>query len=542
MRAAALCRPAWPLLLLALGACRAEDSVLQAHFDPLDLDALGGGGAIRAYSTAPGAAPGEEQVTDLETTLLALIDSATGRIDLAAYTLERPSVVEALLAAVDRGVELRVVTDGDELGDPGIVALLEAGVPVVARRAGDRIMHHKFLVVDGQAVWTGSTNLTSSDMLKNDNDALLILSEEVALSYAAEHAEMFALGRFGRSKDRTRAPLSLPLEGVELDLRFSPSHDPVPALVEAIEAAESRVWFATYSFTHPDLSAAILAAHARGLDVVGIFDKSQAAGAYSEDELLAEAGVPVFIDGNENARGFEGGKLHHKLLIVDGGLPGSLATIATGSTNWSANAQQNNDENLVRLSGVADAGPWIQPWCARLALATPVDPAGTPTGAAAAAERCGSPALRINELLPDPRWADIGEEYIELVNAGDGAMPLAGVSLWDGAASPRHTFTGGLLGPGQAVVVFDTGDHNDVPNVILSSTGRLGLNNSGERVRLTSPSGALLDAVSYPAMPIGVAYNRAVDGASSGGFRRHDRVPGAAGPGSPGLRADGSPW
>ncbi len=528
------------LLSLALG-CRAQEGLLRVDLDPLDLDALGGSGPVRAFSTAPGAARGDERTTDLEPNLVALIDSATARIDLAAYTLDRPAVVEALLAAAERGVSVRMVTDGDELDDAGTLALIDAGVPVVARRAGDRIMHHKFLVVDSQAVWTGSTNLTDTDMLYNDNDALLIISEEVAAAYAEEHAEMFEGGRFGRSKDRSRPALSLPLGELDLSVRFSPSQDPVPAWVAAIEAAEARVWFATYSFTHDDVAQALIAAQERGLDVVGIFDEGQAAGSYSVDEALSAAGIPVYRDGNENARGFAGGKLHHKLLIVDGGLPGTPASVATGSTNWSSSGQQYNDENLVLLSGVEDASPWVGAWCERLRLALPVDPAAAP-GNEAAGARCGTPALRINELLPDPRWADLGEEYIELVNAGDGAMPLAGLSLWDGAATPRHTFEGGSLGPGAALVLYDTGDHSDVPHAILSSSGRLGLNNGGERIRLTGPTGALIDAVSYPALPIGVAWNRAADGASSGGFRRHDRMPGAAGASSPGTQADGSPW
>ena len=534
------------LLPAALGVttagCRATSPTPVETFEALDLDAIPGDGALRAFATAPGAARGEEQDTGLEAALVALIDTATARIDLAAYTLDRPAVVSALLAAFDRGVDLRMVTDGDELDDAGSVALAAAGVPIVARRAGDRIMHHKFVVVDGQAVWTGSTNLTDTGVNRNDNDALLIISDEVAAAYAEEHAEMFEGGRFGRNKDRARPPLQAMVEEVAVELRFSPSQDPVPALVAAIEAAEGQIWFATYSFTHADVAAALVAAHDRGVDVIGIFDKSQASGSYSVDEELAAAGLPVFLDGNENASGFTGGKLHHKLLIVDGSVPGLAPIVATGSTNWSNSAQQYNDENLVVMTGLDDASAWTTAWCARLAIAHPVDPSASPEGALAAAERCGAPALRINELLPDPRWADVGQEYIELVNAGDGTMPLTGVSLWDGAASPRHTFAGGLLGPGQAVVVFDTGDHNDVPHAILSSSGRLGLNNSGERIRLTGPTGALLDAVSYPPLPIGVAWNRADDGGPSGGFRRHDRLPGSDGPTSPGTRADGAAW
>lgn len=508
------------------------------------LSGLLTGPTLQAWHTAPGAAPGETSPTALEPDLIALVDSAEDELLLAAYTLDRAPLVDALLAAWDRGVDLRVVTDGDELEDPGFVALSAAGVPIRARRPGDRIMHHKFLVIDQAAVWTGSTNWTDNDLDRNDNDALLLRSAEVAAAYAEEHAELQA-GRFGRNKNRSRSPLGLALDGLpegdlDLQLRFSPSQDPVPALVAAIDGAAASVRFATYSFTHPDVADALLRAEARGVVVIGIFDEGQASSSWSVDEALAAGGAAVHTDGNRNASGFSGGKLHHKLLIVDGGPGEGPATVATGSTNWSRAAQQDNDENLVLLSGLEEVSAWMSPFCARLALATPVE--GAEAAAEGAAAGCGSPALRFNELLPDPAWADIGEEYVELVNVGDGPMDLAGVSLWDGAAAPRHTFSGGTLAPGAAVVVYDTGEHDDVPHVVLSSTGRLGLNNGGERLRLTGPDGALLDEVRYPTLPIGVAYNRATDGAGEGGWRRHDRIPGAAGARSPGLRADGGAW
>ena len=537
-------RPARSPLLLAAAAALAACAPAPADRVVGGQGGLAAGPALQAWHTDPGAAPGETTPTALEPDLRALIDGAERELLLAAYTLDRAPLIDALLAAWDRGVDLAVVTDGDELEDAGFVALAAAGVPITARRPGDRIMHHKFLVIDQAAVWTGSTNWTDNDLDRNDNDALLLRSPEVAAAYAEEHAELRA-GRFGRSKDRSRAPLALALDGLpqgdlDLQLRFSPSQDPVPALVAAIDGAAASVRFATYSFTHPDVADALVRAEARGVEVIGLFDEGQASSSWSVDEELAAGGAAIHTDGNENASGFSGGKLHHKLLIVDGGPGEGPATVATGSTNWSRAGQQDNDENLVVLGGLEDVSAWMTPFCARLALATPVE--GAEAAAEGAAAGCGTPALRLNELLPDPAWADLGEEYVELVNAGDGPMALAGVSLWDGAVQPRHTFAGGTLAPGAALVIFDTGDHDDVPNVVLSSTGRLGLNNSGERIRLTGPDGALLDAVSYPALPIGVAYNRAVDGAGAGGWRRHDRMVGAAGPASPGLRADGGAW
>lgn len=50
-----------------------------------------------------------------------------------------------------------------------------AGIPICYdEREG--FMHHKFLVVDGRAVWTGSTNMTWNAFARNNENSLLLPS------------------------------------------------------------------------------------------------------------------------------------------------------------------------------------------------------------------------------------------------------------------------------------------------------------------------------------------------------------------------------
>src|SRR5436853_111362 len=82
----------------------------------------------------------------------------------------------ALARAAGRGVRVRMVTDTDTLentGEPPVQAALRtvraAGIPVV----GDNrqpIMHHKFTVVDGEWVQTGSWNYTDGDTYRLNNN------------------------------------------------------------------------------------------------------------------------------------------------------------------------------------------------------------------------------------------------------------------------------------------------------------------------------------------------------------------------------------
>jgi phosphatidylserine/phosphatidylglycerophosphate/cardiolipin synthase-like enzyme len=497
--------------------------------DPYD------GPALAMWTTAPGspaALRGESAVADA---LVALLDASEDAVDASVYELSDPAITDAMLRAWDRGVHVRLVTDGDEAGDAGALALATAGVPISMRPKGDRIMHDKFVVVDHQVVWTGSTNLTPTGLLRNDNDAVLLESPALAAAYTAELDQMAVEGDFGRRKVDLGGARDFGVGDADLRVHFSPQHDPIDAMVDLVDGAEHSVSFLVFSFTHPDLRDALLRAHDRGVEVVGVFDASQAASSWSVDEALADAGVSVYIDGNHENVGFSGGKLHHKLMLVDAGAPDADPVLATGSFNWSRAGTNDNDENLLEIRDAGLQAQARETFCARLALATP-----HPASAGAPVNPCsGAPALVINELLPNPTGTDRGQEFVEIINAGAAPVDLTGWSIGDARATDRHVFGATTLAPGDGIVVFDMGDHSGVPNAISSSSGYLSLNNAGDRVELRAPDGAVADAVSYGTSRDGVSWNRAVDGDSGAGLVPHAEALDAVGSQSPGTLASG---
>jgi phosphatidylserine/phosphatidylglycerophosphate/cardiolipin synthase-like enzyme len=107
------------------------------------------------------------------------------------------------------------------------------------------------------------------------------------------------------------------------------------------------VHFLVFSFTREDVADALRAASLRGVEVVGVVDTSQAASSWSQDDWLAQNGVRLYLDGNHENIGWAGGKLHHKLLLVDGETEAPL--LLTGSSNWSNRAADDNDENVLIL-------------------------------------------------------------------------------------------------------------------------------------------------------------------------------------------------
>src|SRR5215212_11200109 len=144
----------------------------------------------------------EEWQGSIEGRLIEKINAAQISIHIASFEFNLTPVAKALIAAKQRGVDVRWVTD-DESGleadeEPGrgqFASLQEAGIEV---RSDTRsaLMHNKFWIFDGQIVWTGSTNITESGIFKQDNNTLVIQSPELAAIYEVEFQEMWN-GQFG---------------------------------------------------------------------------------------------------------------------------------------------------------------------------------------------------------------------------------------------------------------------------------------------------------------------------------------------------------
>jgi phosphatidylserine/phosphatidylglycerophosphate/cardiolipin synthase-like enzyme len=115
---------------------------------------------------------------------------------------------------------------------------------------------------------------------------------------------------------------------------FCPQDDCAANLVKEIDGADSNIFVAIYSFTHDDIANALIRAKGRGVFVAVVFDSDQSKNASSDDELLASGGILV-------ARRNGSGYMHNKFMVID------EERVATGSFNYSMNADTKNEENLV---------------------------------------------------------------------------------------------------------------------------------------------------------------------------------------------------
>lgn len=291
----------------------------------------------QVYFTMPSGSSNASTYTGgIDLALAAALTGAQTSVDIAAYEFNNPVLTQAVLDAKARGVRVRVVTDNEDgLGDANTTLhqLEAAGIPIVTDERG-ALMHNKFVIIDSVEVWTGSWNYTVNDTYRNNNNALVLRSQRAVQNYQTEFNEMFAEGRFGPTSRADTPSPTFNQNGVQVSVYFAPEDEVVPAMIEAISLAEDSIQFMAFSFTIDELAQALLARAADGVTVTGIFERTGSETRFSELTPLFCAGLDVRQDGNPYI-------LHHKVFIIDG------QTVVTGSFNFSANATDSNDENLV---------------------------------------------------------------------------------------------------------------------------------------------------------------------------------------------------
>lgn len=315
--------------------------------------------------------PGQWQIS-IAGHLIEKISAAQSSIHIASFELDLTPVAEALITAKQRGVDVRWVTD-DEHGlesdmEPGhgqFARLQQRGIEVRSD-ARSALMHNKFLIFDGQTVWTGSTNITVSGIFQQNNNTIVIHSPEVAAIYEREFSEMWE-GQHGPQSPSTADQQSVVISGTPVQVYFAPEDGVMDRIIPFVRGAQSSIRFLAFSFTHDGLGQAMLDRAGTGVDVAGVFEKVGSETESSELRRLVCANVPVRQDGNPRF-------LHHKLIVLDNRF------VITGSLNFSSNATDSNDENIIIIDSPEIANLYVQEFDKIWNLASAPDPANVSCG------------------------------------------------------------------------------------------------------------------------------------------------------------------
>ena len=307
--------------------------------------------------------------------LVAWLAEARRTLDLALYDVRLPgavgdAVAAALHGAIGRGVRLRIAYN-DDVEDPAHPdtrpfeppppstqphLLEQLGAELRGIPGWRDLMHHKFAVRDGAAVWTGSANWTLDSWSRQENVLATIDDAGVAHAYARVFGELWDGGGIGSSGsfDTPGAvrPWFCPGRGPELSHRIA----------TRIGAARRRVRIASPLLTSGPVLAAVNEAE---IDLSGVCDVTQVRQVFRQWEhnpgshwkipLLREAllrftGKPS----TPYAPGALHDYMHAKVTVADD-------TVFLGSFNLSRSGEMNA-ENVLEIADPALAerlAAWI---------------------------------------------------------------------------------------------------------------------------------------------------------------------------------------
>ena len=216
-------------------------------------------------------------------------------------------------------------------------------------------MHHKYVVRDGDSVWTGSTNWTTDSWTIQENLVLVARAPELAAEFAQNFDELWQSGDVSDSGHRD--PRRLELGGHELRAWFTPGHGEELShrIASAIGAAQRRVRIASPVITAGPVlgTLAEVAAEAR-VDLRGVVDRTQMDGVVYQWRTNGRSAWKIPILGSVFEHAEFSGKLsvpwtpesihdfmHAKVTVCDD-------VVFAGSFNLSRSGEQNA-ENVLEL-------------------------------------------------------------------------------------------------------------------------------------------------------------------------------------------------
>ena len=114
--------------------------------------------------------------------ILPQINQAEQQIDIAMFYLTEASIIEALVKAADRGVQIRIIIDAlaSRHQSSPLPTLRASNIDVRVENWGGK-MHMKSAIIDEKTVITGSMNWSKAGANRNDEATLVVKNEALAL-------------------------------------------------------------------------------------------------------------------------------------------------------------------------------------------------------------------------------------------------------------------------------------------------------------------------------------------------------------------------
>ncbi len=269
----------------------------------------------------------------------------------------------------------------NELKERDVFTILnQSNIPIIDDTEdgskGTGLMHHKFIIIDGKVLIVSSANFTLSGIhgdFNNDktrgnaNNLLKIESPELAQVFTEEFNLMWGDGQGGKKDSQfginklKRLPKTITIGQSQVTVKFSPNSSKddwkmtTNGLIGSIlNQAQSSINLALFVFSDQNIANTLERKNNQAIKIKALIDPDFAFRYYSEGlDMLGVAlsnNCKYEVDNipwqqSINTVGVanlpQGDKLHHKFAIIDDNI------VMTGSHNWSASANYQNDETLL---------------------------------------------------------------------------------------------------------------------------------------------------------------------------------------------------
>jgi competence ComEA-like helix-hairpin-helix protein len=383
---------------------------------------------------------------NLEQIIVEQIQQARSSIEVAVQELRSPLIAQALRDRHQAGVRVRVVIENtysrpwssitpaevqkmdtrmqgryrenirliDRNGDgklspdeidnnDALQVLRKASIPYLDDTAdgsaGSGLMHHKFVVIDGQRVIVTSANFTMSDLhgdfspkqsLGNANSLVVLQSPAIATLFTKEFDILWGDGPGGKLDSQFgidkpfRPAQTIPLGDATVSVKFSPTPAGIPwefssngLISTTLGKSRKTIDLALFVFSDQQIANQLETVVQKGASLRVLIEPTFAFQYYSEALDLLGVALPIRLHKVSNhpeeptqalsqsvsdktcraelenhpwshpiqtvgvAKLPPGDLLHHKFGVVD------RQTVIIGSHNWTEAADRQNDETLL---------------------------------------------------------------------------------------------------------------------------------------------------------------------------------------------------
>lgn len=317
---------------------------------------------------------GGQRAAEVARGIATFLAQAERSLDIAVYDVRFETdagglLLASLLAAAQRGVSVRLLYNVAHPGPIPVPAPPETipdaieALPIPTRGIAGipDLMHHKFVVRDGDAVWTGSTNWTDDSWTRQENVIATATSPQIAYAYMLTFDQLWERGNVaGTGSD----PRPQDVDGARVRAWFCPEHGEALShrVAKHIGRASERVRIASPVLTSgPILATLVEVVNERRCSVAGIVDDTQVDQVFEQWRTngVSEWKIPLLRRVLEGAD-FSGKTsvpwtpesvhdfMHAKVVVADD-------TAFVGSFNFSRSGERNAENVLeIRDAGLAD--------------------------------------------------------------------------------------------------------------------------------------------------------------------------------------------